>query len=658
MIKEKFMTKYYPSLPDFLRTPISFPRILGLLLVGLIIGNQTQAQHYYPGGLGNANLLLWLNANKGSSITQNGSNEVSEWADLSGNGYNFQQTVAANEPVFNATGGPNNKPALNFNASNDQYLFSQANLPAFSLTAGISAFTMASFNAPLTGQGWQRIYDFGNGQGSDNFMMGRRAATASTYYEGWKGGAGDQTWTTTNAITNGYSTVYDFVQSAGAAGTLTAVTGNVAGAAQAMSGGAGANTWVPASIVRTKNYIGHSNWPADEYFGGAMSEILIYNTAFNTTQRIIAENYLAQEWGQPITNSEYTAPAANTYTTNLVGIGYTSAADNFLTDVAGSTDGLGFSSSSGATGFLNTSGYLIAAHNGQSNTVIGNASIPGITSANPLNNWNRSWQVKKTGGNAAGQVTFNFNFSDYNGTAPSGALTYALLYNAADGTFATGTNQLVATVTTTIAGNIVSFLANISNIASGYYTIIYSTSPISLPIVLTDFQAIPETGAALLQWTVSAGSNPASFAIERSTDAVQFATIGSVSDGADSSTPGQYSFTDRQPKAGANYYRLKMTDTDGNLFYSGIRSVDFNGGIGAGLLLYPNPATDQLTISMPGITGTMELRIINAVGSTLRTGQFSSTGLLRIPINGLPNGVYFIEVRHGSEKYIQSFLKN
>jgi hypothetical protein len=658
MIKEKFMTKYYPSLPDFLCTHRSFPRIPGLLIVVLLIANQLQSQHYYPGGLGNANLLLWLNANKGSSITQNGSNQVSEWADLSGNGYDFLQTAAANEPVFNATGGPNSKPALTFNASNDQYLFSQANLPAFSLTAGISAFTMASFNAPLTGQGWQRIYDFGNGQGSDNFMMGRRAATASTYYEGWKGGAGDQTWTTTNAITNGYSTVYDFVQSAGAAGTLTAVTGKVAGAAQAMSGGAGANTWVPASIVRTKNYIGHSNWAADEYFGGTMSEILIYNTAFNTTQRIIAENYLAQEWGQPITNSEYSAPATNSYTTNLVGIGYTSAVDNFLTDVAGSTDGLGFSSSSGATGFLNTAGYLIAAHNGQGNTVISNASIPDITSANPLSGWNRSWQVQKTGGNAAGQVTFNFNFSDYNGTAPGGALTYALLYNATDGTFATGTNQLVSTVTTTVAGNIVSFLANVSNIAEGYYTIIYSTSPISLPIVLTDFQAIPKTGAALLQWTVSPGSNPASFDIERSTDAVPFASIGSLSGGAGSSTPDQYSFTDYQPVAGANYYRLKMTDVDGNLLYSGIRSLNFNSGTATGLLLYPNPATDQLTITMPGTTGTAEWRMINTAGSVLRTGKFSSTGLLRIPINGLPNGLYFIEVHHGSEKYIQSFLKN
>ena len=652
------MSKYYPITRNLQRTCKSLSRILGLLFVSLLIANQLQSQHYYPGGLGNANLLLWLNANKASSITQNGSNQVSEWADISGNGYNFQQTTAVNEPVFNATGGPNSKPALTFNASSDQYLFSQANLPAFSLAAGISAFALASFNAPLTGQGWQRIYDFGNGTASDNFMMGRRAATANMYFEGWKGGAGDQTWTTTNAITNGYSTVYDFVQSAGTAGTLTAVTGNVAGAAQPMSGASGANTWVPAALIRTSNFIGRSNWAPDEYFGGTMSEILIYNTAFNSTQRIIAENYLAQEWGQPITNSEYTAPAANSYTDNLVGIGYTNAGDNFLTDVAGSTDGLGFGSSSGATGFLNTAGYLMAAHNGQSNTVISNASIAGITSANPLSRWNRSWQVQKSGGNAAGQLSFNFNFSDYNGTTPGGALTYALLYNATDGTFATGTNQLISTVTTTVAGNSVSFLANSVTIANGYYTIIYSISPIALPIVIAEFQAVPENGAGLLQWTISAGSGPAFFDIQRSGDAVQFVSIGSMPGEAQGLTTFQYSFTDHEPAAGTNFYRIKMTDTDGDIFYSGIRTLDFNDGASRDLLLYPNPAMDQLTISVPGITGVAEYRIINTTGSVIGTSKFSSPGMVQIPIRSLANGLYFIEVRDGSRKYVQCFLKN
>jgi len=641
---------------SFLRVYKSIIPALSLLVAGLFFGGPISAQHYYPGGLGNANLLVWLNAKKG--LTLDASNGVIQWTDQSGNAYNFVQALAANRAVYSATAGPNNKPGLSFNANNSEYLYTSANLPAFALTAGVSSFAMANFSAPLTAQGWQRIYDFGNGQANNNFMMGRDAATQNLYYEGWKGGAGDQVYTSSSPIVNGTAAVFDYVQNAGATGALTAAQAWAAGTAQTMTGASGANiTWVPASIVRSKNYIGHSNWAADEYFGGVMSEILIYNTQFNTTERVIAENYLSQAWGQAVSSSEYTAPAVNTYTTNLVGIGYTSATDNFLTDVAGSTDGLGFSSGSGATDFLNTAAYLVAAHNAQANTVIGNASIHSVLSANPITEWNRSWQVQKTGGNAAGQVTFNFNFNDYNGTAPSAANTYALLYNATDGSFATGTNLLIPLLSTTVAGNIVSFVASISDISKGYYTIIYSSSAIILPIVLTDFEATPESGHSLLTWSVTTASNPAWFDVERSTDAVQYASIGSVSANADSSLRGEYSFTDDATGAGANYYRLKMTDLDGNSIYSEIRSVDFSTVPATSFPLYPNPATDHLTINMTGVAGPVDLLIIDTRGAVVRSVSFSAAGVLTIPVRDLASGVYFVEVRYGSERFVRQLLK-
>jgi hypothetical protein len=80
--------------------------IKGVLLLSLLLAFQASAQSYYPGGLGNGNLFLWLNANKTTSITMNGSNQVSQWADLSGSGYNFTQAATANEPVYGAAANP------------------------------------------------------------------------------------------------------------------------------------------------------------------------------------------------------------------------------------------------------------------------------------------------------------------------------------------------------------------------------------------------------------------------------------------------------------------------------------------------------------------------------------------------------------------------
>jgi hypothetical protein len=617
------------------------------------------AQSYYPGGLGNSNLFLWLNASKNSSITQNGANQVSQWADGSGNGYNFSQATAGNRPVFGAAASPSGKPALTFTSTSSQYL-SIGSLPAsISFTGGISTFAVASYNAPQTAQGWQRIFDFGNGQASANFMMGRNGSTATSYYEAWNGGTGDQTYTSVNTITNASENLYEIVQQPGTAGTLTTAAHYLAGVAQAATGQAGSSqTYIPAAIARSSNFIGRSNWAADNYFSGTMSEILLYNTALNTTQRVILENYLSAGWNQTVGVSKYTPPTATTYGTNLVGIGYTSSTDNFLADVAGSTDGLGFSSGTTAADFLQNAGYLMAAHNGQSNTVIANATVPGIISASPLSLWNRSWNVQKTGGTAAGSVTLNFNFSDYNATTPSGANTYTLLYNATDGTFNSGTNKLATTSSTTVSGNTVAFKLIASNLAAGYYTVLYSTSPITLPVVLNTFTVTKQGSNSLLDWSLSDQTGLSRFDIQRAGDGVHFSTIASVavSNGNASAT---YAFTDVQSLSGMNYYRLAMVDQDGTVTYSAIHTLNFetSGNPEVSLQLYPNPVTDRLHLAFSDLPGTMKIRIIDTRGQVIRTITAASVSV-DLPVSDLTRGIYIIEVGTANFRYAREFIKN
>ena len=536
---------------------------------------------YYPGGLGNGNLVIWLNANKPSSITKNGANQVRQWSDLSGNGYNFVQAVATQEPVYGATTGPYNRPALTFTSTGSQYL-STPTLPAsISFAAGTSSFATGSFNAPQTAQGWQRIYDLGDGTASNNITFGRRGSTANLYYEGWKAGTGDQTYTTTNAIVNGVDTLYEAVQQGGASGTLSAVAHYLAGTSQANTGQAGSSkTWVPPAIARTSNYIGRSNWAADNYFSGTLSEILFYNAAFNTTQRVIMENYLSAEWGEAVSTAKYAPPSSTTYTTNLVGIGYTSAADNFLANPAGSTDGLSFSSGSTAADFLGSAGYLIAAHNGQANTVFTNAAVTGIGAS--VDYWNRSWYLNATGGNSSGIVTLKFNFSDYNGSALPGATNYFLVYNATDGSFGSGTNQLVA-VNTSAAGTTVSFAVKGSSLANGYYTIMWwpstpgisvSASPVCEGGALS-FSASALNGCSY-QWQVNTGSG---FANVPATD-----PGGAVYSGATSTTLG---ITGVTASLDAYTYQLVLTAANGPVITEGPVSPIVN----------PAPAAQSLAAS-------------------------------------------------------------
>jgi hypothetical protein len=616
-------------------------------LMALLGAGQVTAQSYYPGGLGNTSLVLWLNAGQTSSITKNGYNKVATWSDLSGNDYDFTQSTTSNKPVYSATGGPNSRPAITFDASNSQYM-NRSSLPSsISFTGGLTFFTQASFSASSS-WGWQRIIDFGNGQANNNICYGRYGATANTYYEGWNNTGGAQTYTTSNNLVNGTSTIYEMMEQASGTGSTTVISQYLAGATQAVNGQYGSSmTWVPRSVTRSSNYIGRSNWSSDDYFTGTMSEILLYNTAFNTTQRVIIENYLSAEWGKTVSVSKYTPPSSTTYITNLVGIGYTSSTDNFTANVAGSTDGLGFSSGTGTTDLLHTAGYLMAAHNDQNNTVISHATIAGIYSASAISKWNRSWYLQRSGGNSTGKVTLNFNFPDYNGGSVSNSNSYALIYNATDGSFATGTNVLVTLVSTPTANtatDIVSFVVNAANLPNGYYTIVYSAS--ILPVSISGFTATKQDGGVVLKWSVANETNIDHYEIQRGTSATSFLTLGSTA---------AHSFTDDAPAAGRNYYRLKIVDKDGAGTYSTTVLMDVQETLSAAPTLYPNPAVDQLHITLTGAENASVL-ILNTAGQTLKT-VMASGSRVDIPIGDLNKGIYFVEIRTGGVRYVKKVMK-
>ena len=100
--------------------------------------------------------------------------------------------------------------------------------------------------------------DFANGATSDNLLMGRYITNADLYYGVWNGAASSKSWTTAHPVTNGSDNMYEVVQTAGAAGTLTNVAYYAAGTTAASTGSAGSTNDIPNAIARTSNYIGRS----------------------------------------------------------------------------------------------------------------------------------------------------------------------------------------------------------------------------------------------------------------------------------------------------------------------------------------------------------------------------------------------------------------
>ena len=91
----------------------AFRRLLLLFSIGLGFScySQTLSTPTVPSGL-----QAWYRADLG--VTKDGSNNVSQWADQSGNGVHLSQNTATAQPLWVANGF-NGEPTVSFNGSSD-----------------------------------------------------------------------------------------------------------------------------------------------------------------------------------------------------------------------------------------------------------------------------------------------------------------------------------------------------------------------------------------------------------------------------------------------------------------------------------------------------------------------------------------------------------
>ncbi|MEO7308984.1 MAG: T9SS type A sorting domain-containing protein [Chitinophagaceae bacterium] len=167
-----------------------------------------------------------------------------------------------------------------------------------------------------------------------------------------------------------------------------------------------------------------------------------------------------------------------------------------------------------------------------------------------------------------------------------------------------------------------------------------------LPLRLLNFSATAENRSVNVTWRTTFEQNLKSFEVEHSKDGIAFTRAGTIIP-SNSATGSSYLFKHLTPFEGANFYRLKMIELDGNYFYSNIRLVNFNNDQ-LPVTIYPDPADKYFTVKTDLQNCTIE--ILAADGKFLKAIKLKNTNAT-IDVSSLPSGLYNIKIRSGARAF-------
>ena len=190
-----------------------------------------------------------------------------------------------------------------------------------------------------------------------------------------------------------------------------------------------------------------------------------------------------------------------------------------------------------------------------------------------------------------------------------------------------------------------------------------TVNAVVLPVSLLQFKGRKQGENVLLDWITASEIQVNRFEIEKSKDGTVFEKIGAVAATGNSYTNQSYTFTDNNPFATVNYYRLKTVDNDGKFTYS--TTLVFLGNQPGNVVIEkitPNPFKDAITIEMLlQQKQPLKIQIIDIAGRAVSTKVFIGLpGKNYIGYNGLSGltgGIYFIKIITADAVLQQRVLK-
>lgn len=237
----------------------------------------------------------------------------------------------------------------------------------------------------------------------------------------------------------------------------------------------------------------------------------------------------------------------------------------------------------------------------------------------------RTWNISNTFGNTQTgdgiDMTFNWNAGDGSGVAEPA------LFHFENNTW----NRVTGDIT--ISGNSLT-IRGYKGTFSPFAILDASTT---LPVTWHSFTARCNGNTTLLQWSTASEQDNSHFVVERNTSG-NWQAIAQVQGRGTTAQLQQYQYVDAF--SGTARYRLRQVDFNGRQQFSTIVSVRCSEA-GPAFRIFPNPASEQLTIS--GAQPGSRYRLLNSTGQPVREGVV--LGLQQqVDVRQLPAGAYYLQL--------------
>lgn len=170
-----------------------------------------------------------------------------------------------------------------------------------------------------------------------------------------------------------------------------------------------------------------------------------------------------------------------------------------------------------------------------------------------------------------------------------------------------------------------------------------------LPVEFLGVNARQKGSGVSIEWSTSQEFNSSRFDIEKSADGnTNWDLVASVNASGNSSTVKNYNAYDAKPLNGANFYRVKQIDKDGNFKYSKTVRINLNFSK-TGVSVLANPFHSLLTVDFSSSTEqVVSARLVDITGKQVTVEKWSiPSGNIRenfSNVSGLQPGLYILNI--------------